>query len=461
MGSSLPRRLGHLSDGLARILRHTLLLLLLGGLVGLACWPLNVIDRLQDELLGLLPAYSGDTWSSAGVLLALSPLLAMPVLLRLQAGAWRDGAGSGIPQSIRSLSDRQEENADMGAAPTLQRAVLWTVASLALMPLGREGPVVQVGAAVAHGLRHRLGSWLPRLSPSQLLAIGGGAGLAGGFNTPLMGLVFMAEELTSSFSMTLVWPSLLVCGMAALMSDLGGQPMFALGRLNTLSPETEQVLWAVPVGLVVGLVGGAFSWVLLRLTTALRKRVSRRPLRYGLVLGLGLAGLALLSRGVSAGDGERLMSAFLDGDTPFIAGGPDPSSAGLAGVLSTLAVTLCRWIGPLIPLASGVPGGLIDPSLTLGGVLGHGGLAALGGDPHLGLALGMAAGLAGATQLPAMTVIFCMRLAADQQLVPGLVVSAVVAAYTARLLQDEPIYHALAECHGLNPPRRDGTGGGE
>lgn len=439
-----------LSVGLARLLRHTLLLPLLGSLVGLACWPLNAIDRLQDTLLGVLPAYSGDRWTLYGVLLASSPVLVMPVVLVLQAGVWRGGRGSGIPQSIRSLSDLREENTDMGVAPTLQRASLWTLASLVLMPLGREGPVAQVGAAVAHGLRHQLAAWLPSLTPAQLLAIGCGAGLAGGFNAPLMGLVFVAEELTSSFSTTLVWPTLLVCGMAAWIGDLGSQPMFALGRLNTLSPETEQVLWAVPVGLVVGLLGSAFSWVLLRLTIMLRPRVSRRPLRYGVMLGIALALLALTSRGASAGDGEQLMSTFLDGSGPF-----DGQTIGVHQrtgdqLLLKLAVTATRWIGPLIPLASGVPGGLIDPSLTLGGVLGYGGLQALGGDAHLGLALGMAAGLAGATQLPAMTVIFCMLLAADQQLVPGLVVAAVIAAYAARLLQREPIYHALAQCHGLN-----------
>lgn len=338
----------------------------------------------------------------------------------------------------------------MGVTPTLQRASLWTLASLALMPLGREGPVAQVGAAVAHGLRHRLAAWLPSLTPAQLLAIGCGAGLAGGFDTPLMGLVFVAEELTSSFSTTLVWPTLLVCGMAAWISDLGSQPMFALGRLNTLSPETEQVLWAVPVGLVVGLLGSAFSWILLRLTVMLRPRVSRRPLRYGVLLGIALALLALMSRGVSAGDGERLMSTFLDGTSPFDGQTIGAQRTGGQLLLTLVAVTATRWISPLIPLASGVPGGLIDPSLTLGGVLGYGGLQALGGDAHLGFALGMAAGMAGATQLPAMTVIFCMWLAADQQLILGLVVAAVIASYTARLLQREPIYHALAQCHGLN-----------
>jgi len=70
---------------------------------------------------------------------------------------------------------------------------------------------------------------------------------------------------------------------------------------------------------------------------------------------------------------------------------------------------------------------------------------ALAGDPHLGLALGMAAGLAGATQLPVMTVAFAVRLAGDQQLLPGLVAAAAIAAYTGRAMQGRPVYHALAD----------------
>jgi H+/Cl- antiporter ClcA len=427
------RRLPH------EVLRPTAVLLGLGALVGAACWPLNVIDRLQDRLAASMPALSGDPWTPVGLLLAVAPVLVMPLLLVLQRGPWRRGRGSGIPETLGSLEDGEEEARRMGTAPTVQRFLLWSVASLALMPLGREGPVVQIGAAIGHGLRHRLGDWLPGVRPSRMLAIGAGAGLAGGFNTPLMGLVFVAEEITASFRITLVWPTLLVCAMAAWVSDLGGQPMFALGRLNTLSPESEQVLWAIPIGFAVGLVGAGFSAVLLRLSSLLRDPVLQRPLRSGVLLGTLLALLALASGGASTTDGEQLMSGLLETVD-------DPMATGSTGgtLLRTLALAGARWIGPLLPLAAGIPGGLIDPSLTFGAVLGEGGLAALGADPHLGMALGMSAGLAGATQLPAMAVIFCMRLAADQQLVPGLLVAAVVAAYSARLVQPEPIYHALA-----------------
>ena len=53
--------------------------------------------------------------------------------------------------------------------------------------------------------------------------------------------------------------------------------------------------------------------------------------------------------------------------------------------------------------------------------------------------------LAGATQLPVITVLVALRLAGDQQLLPGMLVAAVLAALVSRLVLPQPIYHALAE----------------
>ena len=64
---------------------------------------------------------------------------------------------------------------------------------------------------------------------------------------------------------------------------------------------------------------------------------------------------------------------------------------------------------------------------------------------QLGLTLGMVAGLAGATQLPVLAVLFGVRMAGDQQLLPGLLLAAVIAAYVSRLVVAKPVYHALKD----------------
>ena len=420
------------------LIRHALGLAVVGVVIGLACWPLNVVDRLQTRLYGLMPTDAG-AWSTAGMVLALLPVVVMPVLLVLQQGAWKEGAGSGIPSTVNALDDPASMPKAMALRGTLQRGWLWSIASLALFPLGREGPVVQVGAAVARFLQQRWARWLPSLSERQLVAIGGGAGLAGGFNTPLLGAVFMLEELTTDYAITTIWPALVVSAAAAGVSNLGGEPLFGLGVINVMTPEPEQLLMAIPIGVGGGVVGGLFNKGLLQATRQVAPWVQRYPIRTGVSLGAGLSLLALLSWGTSTGDGEALLQQLITEGMPNAVAEGGSVSAGLTSIW----ITAARVIGPMLALAPGVPGGLIDPSLTFGGLLGYSICAVVGASQHLGVALGLASGLAGATQLPLVAIVFAWRLTGDQQLFAGVVLAAVVAAYVGRLLARQPVYHAL------------------
>lgn len=428
---------------MSRHLRHAASLLLqlavLGGLVGVVCWPLNQMDQLQDSLLGLLPGFSDDPWTLAGLLVAASPLVVMPLLLLLQRHWLRPGSGSGIPQTILSLEQPERAARLLGPLTTIARLVLWTLASLALFPLGREGPVVQVGAAVARGLRQRFPRLLPAISGQQLMAVGAGAGLAGGFNSPLMGLVFVVEELTGRFQVAVLWPGAVVCLAAALVSNLGGIGLFPLGIAAERVAEPMQLLWALPLGAGGGLLGGLFAQKLVAITAWLQPRLSRRPVAWGIALGAALAAMALLSGGWSGGDGEALMRHLLT-DAP-----PQPMPGSPLGVAGWMLVIAARLVGPVLALGAGVPGGLIDPAFSLGAVFGSGLMDLVGGSTALGLALGMAGGLAGATQLPLTTVLFAMRMAGDAQWLWGLLLSAVLGAYVGRRLQPKPVYHALTE----------------
>ena len=419
-------------------MRQLFSLILLGILVGLACWPLNLIDHWQDLLLRQMPAFSSSGWTPLARWLALAPVVVMPLLLLMQNGAFARGKGSGIPQTVACVEDPAQAAELLGATPTVLRLTLWSLASLALFPLGREGPVVQVGAAVAQALSSRWPAMFSVLKAEEVLAVAAGAGLAGGFNTPLMGLVFIVEELMTRFQASLIWPALLVCGAAAGMSQIGGQPMFALGLITNQTGEIAQYVWAVPIGILGGLLGGLFGRLLLLVTAWVSPIAKQRPILIGLVLGGVLSGLALVSGGTSGGDGEALMATWVSNESAWPGHG-----------LTTLVV---RLIGPVIALGASVPGGLIDPAFALGAVFGHGFMDLVGGPVELGLALGMAATLAGISQLPVMTIAFAIRLAGDQQLGAGLLIAAVVGAMAGRLVLDRPIYHALADLQ--RAPRR-------
>ena len=151
----------------------------------------------------------------------------------------------------------------------------------------------------------------------QMVAIGGGAGL----QHPLLGAVFMLEELTTDYAITTIWPALVISVAAAGFSNLGGQPIFGLGVINVMTPEPDQLLMALPIGVAGGIVGGLFSRGLVWATGRISPMVQRYPIRTGLCLGSGLCLLALTTWGTSTGDGESLLRQLIQEGMPN--GNPD------------------------------------------------------------------------------------------------------------------------------------------
>jgi len=139
-------------------------------------------------------------------LLAISPWLPLLVTPLTLAGVaaitqrfFRGAAGSGIPQTIAALRmpDGQARDAVLSLRVAAAKMVLTCVSVAGGASVGREGPTVQVGAALLYNLR-RLVRFPSYLMERGLIVAGGGAGVAAAFNTPLAGVVFAIEEMARS-----------------------------------------------------------------------------------------------------------------------------------------------------------------------------------------------------------------------------------------------------------------------
>jgi CIC family chloride channel protein len=107
-----------------------------------------------------------------------------------------DAAGSGIPQVEVALEAEQPMSPLRHAWVKFIGSILAIGAGLAL---GREGPSVQMGAAIADtASRAFRRGWS---DSNVLFAAGAGAGLATAFNAPIAGAIFVLEKLVGRFEM--------------------------------------------------------------------------------------------------------------------------------------------------------------------------------------------------------------------------------------------------------------------
>src|SRR3989475_3515703 len=237
-----------------------LLTLLIGALVGLAVVAFIVItERFGARLY---PA-GGAAWRR--LLVPVTGSLGMGYLL---FRCFPEARGSGVPQTKAALFAR-EGRITLG---TVVGKFFCTSATLASgIPLGREGPAVQVGAGLASVLARKLG-----LRPEKvkaLLPVGAAAAIAAAFNTPLAAVLFALEEVVGDLHAPVLGSVVLASATswAVLQLLLGNHPLFEVPQYQLLHPA-EFALYAV-LGMAGGLVSAAFT----RLWLGPRQRFLRFP----------------------------------------------------------------------------------------------------------------------------------------------------------------------------------------
>jgi H+/Cl- antiporter ClcA len=120
-------------------------------------------------------------------------------------------------------------------------------------------------------------------------------------------------------------------------------------------------------------------------TALILPRARSHPLATGLAVGTVLTALTLSSGGQSCGDGETLLRQSLRlADLE----GSGAVALGWIGAARWGALVVMRLIGPVLALAAGIPGGVIDPAFAVGGSFGGGLLELLGGPSGRGCCWG-------------------------------------------------------------------------
>ncbi|MDR3762569.1 MAG: chloride channel protein [Acidobacteriota bacterium] len=407
-----------------------ILSLLIGALAGLAVVAFIVLT----ERLGMrLYPVGSPAWRRVAI-----PIVGSLIMGYLLYRFFPDARGSGVPQTKAALFARE---GNISLRTVLGKFVCTSATLASGIPLGREGPSVQVGAGIASVLGRHLG-----LRPEKvkaLIPVGAAAAIAAAFNTPMAAVLFALEEVVGDLHAPVLGSVVLASATswAVLRLLLGNNPLFNAPSYTLVHP-VEFLIYAV-LGILGGFLSVAFTKMLLnfRHRFLLLPRNTRwwHPVVGGVTVGLmgwfvpqalGV-GYAYVGQALHNNMALRLMVLLI--------------------VLKLFAIT--------ISYASGNAGGIFGPSLFLGSMLGgavgtvaHHFLPAYTAEPGAYALVGMGALFAGIVRAPMTSVLMIFEMTRDYTVIVPLMIANLASLFISRRFQPEPIYEALAQQDGIHLP---------
>jgi CIC family chloride channel protein len=409
------------------------LALVIGALTGLAVVAFIVLT----ERIGMrLYPVGGAPWRR----------LLLPVVGSLGIGYllyryFPNARGSGVPQTKAALFARDGRI----TLRTVLGKFFCTSATLASgIPLGREGPSVQVGGGIASVLGRFFG--LRSEQVKNLIPVGAAAAIAAAFNTPLAAVVFSLEEIMGDLHAPVMGAVVLASATAwiVLRVSLGDHPLFKVPQYQLGRPVE------LAVYVVLGIGGGVVSAAFTKLLLGMRARFLRFPQKtvwFQPVVGGLLVGLIGWFVPQVLGVGYGYVGDALNGTMAF-------KMMMLLVVLKLVAVTTSY--------ASGNAGGIFGPSLFIGAMLGgsvgtvaHHLFPAYTATPGAYALVGMGAVFAGIVRAPMTSVLMIFEMTQDYAVIVPLMIANLVSLFIASRLQHEPIYEGLAVQDGIHLPKSE------
>ena len=407
------------------------LTLVIGALVGLIVVAfIEITGRFGARL------YPPDAAAWRRFLVPVAGSLVMGYLLYKY---FPDARGSGVPQTKAALYAR---GGYISLSTVLGKFFCTSVTLASGIPLGREGPAVQVGGGIASVLGRALGLRPERVK--ALLPVGAAAAVAAAFNTPLAAVLFALEEVVGDLHAPVLGSVVLASATSwgVLRLLLGNEPLFQVSQYQLVS-SWELIAYGI-LGIAGGVVSAAFTQLLLRMRVWFKRQSAKtvwfQPVAGGLVVGvMGWFVPAVM------GVGYQYVGDALN------------DSLTLKLMLTLLVLKL---VATVVSYASGNAGGIFGPSLFLGAMLGGavGSVAQHFFPSHVAAPgayalVGMGTAFAGIVRAPMTSVVMIFEITRDYAVIVPLMLSNLVSYFIASRLQKEPIYEVLAEQDGIHLPK--------
>ena len=343
----------------------------------------------------------------------------------------REARGHGVPEVMIAVAEH-------GGRIRPQVSVVKALASALCIgtggSVGREGPIVQIGSALASSIGQRVR--IPEDRLRILVACGAAGGISATFNAPVTGVFFGVELILREFSVEALFAVML----ASMLADVTASPLLGSGPFLTGFPRgvvlhhPQNYLLIAVLAVIAALLGLAFKTVLYKTEDACDRIWGRRPAWAQPAVGGLVLGLLLLAIPQLYGVGYPVMYKAV---------------AGSYALWFLILLAAGKMIATSLTIGIGGSGGVFAPSLFIGATSGmaFGEIArhlfgAATGNPALYAAVAMGAVFTAAARAPLTSLASVVEMTGDFTLTLPVMLAVAIATATSRALSYGTIYTA-------------------
>ncbi len=390
---------------------------------------------------------AGYVGSSRLPWLGLGFFVVIPVIGGLLYGPliyrWaREARGHGVPEVMIAVADN-------GGRIRWQVSVVKALASALTIgsggSVGREGPIVQIGSALASSI----GQWV-RMPESRLrimVACGAAGGISATFNAPITGVFFGVEIILREFAVDALFTVMLSAMVADVIAIpfLGDKPFLSGFPAGIALHHPATYLLVAGLAVVAALMGLAFAKVLYKVEDLWDALWKDRPEWARPAVGGVALGLLLLALPQMYGVGYPVMYK---------------TAAGGYALWFLVILAFGKIAATSLSIGIGGSGGIFAPSLFIGVTSGYAYgdivnhlFGASAGQPALYAVVAMGAVFTAAARAPLTSLASVVEMSGDFSLTLPVMLAVAIATTVSRALSYGTIYTTKLLRRGIDIDR--------
>lgn len=332
------------------------------------CW-----DQDEDKCTNWI------SWSRIGffnyiIYVLISILLAYSAAILVKKHA-PSAAGSGISE-IKCIVSGFVIRGFLGWWTLLIKSVGLPLAIASGLSVGKEGPSVHYAVCVGNSIAKLFGKYRRSASKArEFLTATSAAGVAVAFGSPMGGVLFSIEDISTVFQLSTIWKSYF-CSLIAV-TTLAAMNPFRTGQLVMfeVTYNTNWHYFEIPFYIILGVFGGVYGIVVskfnLRVVSFRKKYLSNMAVREVIILSSLTACFCYFNEFLRLDMTETMQILFNECDAGSEYAICNPNSRKVSIFMSLIFATGARMVLTIFTYGCKVPAGIFVPSMATGATFGR------------------------------------------------------------------------------------------